>query len=255
MYSTTILTEKEKREGADDYIPFLSIPLVNQTDLILLTTSENLPNDIQNASILLTNRLGTTIATLKASSLFRNSFVTSLVIPEVDSQILTIIDLTNKTRIQCQATQIISPTLISIEITNEPYILIANQTVNITYTIHNQAEDTLNITLCVTDTLKLFNDSYQCLKSYIINSYDQVNDTLTVSYSLYENLTNITSSTFTFSISSTIDNETESQRITSYKSMTLYITQESYVETEIVTTQPTLISTATKEIFLIPICS
>ncbi len=64
--------------------------------------------------------------------------------------------------------------------------------------------------------------------------------------SKYEKI-NVTSSIFTFSISVSPNNETESQRMITYKMMTFYILQEIYIEAPPTTIEPTL-----NEIFLIP---
>lgn len=264
---STILATKEKREETvDDYVPFFDVPLINQTDLVLLTTCENLPFDIENTTILLTNRVGTVIDSLQASKYFLNRFATPLVIPQVDFRVLTIIDLVNKTRLQRQSTSVISSSFISIEITNQPYILLANNSINITFIISNKLNQTLNISLCITDTLNLFNQSIQCQKSYFINSFNQINDQITVSNQSNSNLTNATdttSSTFTFSISVTNPDEINSEKLTSYATTTLYIIPEVYIEAQLPTEQPNASSSSTttattirlKEIFLIPICS
>jgi hypothetical protein len=109
----------------------LDVPLAKQADRVLLTSCDDLPANIENGSILLSNRLGETLIRLQPSKFFPNSFITPLIIPEVDFRILTTIDLISNTRLQRQTVAVISPTLISIEIANQSYILIANNSINI----------------------------------------------------------------------------------------------------------------------------
>lgn len=249
---STTLSEKVKRESLEDYASLLTPPLVNQSDLFLFTICQNLPTDIQNGSITLTSLAGSTISVLLPSKLARNGFITPIEIPNMNFRILTNIELMDNTQLQRQMTTVISPAAIGIEITNQPYTLVGNNTVNITYTISNRDDNALNITLCVTDTLQLFNESEGCVQTYFVNSMDNVTDQLTISNRFYEKGSNTTSSILTFSISAptvTTGAADTTDSIQSYSDVTLLI------ESETTTSVPVITDNFSDVILLLPLCT
>lgn len=260
----TTLSTSSLREESAEYLPLPNSPTVNQADLYILTLCENINETILNASIILIDKLGKTIATLPSSSIGKNGFIALAQIPAVSFRMLAIIDLNDSTHVQRQDTELISPTLINIEITNQPYVLIGNGSVNMTFTIYNWAPSSLNITLCVVDTLKLVNESQRCSLSYYIDSNKTRNDQILVTNSLYASLENETSSTFTFTISADVFNGTMTNKITSNNKMVLYLTRAAYRELPVPETSSTSIQSTSstpsatqaplEQIVLVPLC-
>ncbi|UJR14901.1 hypothetical protein I4U23_001885 [Adineta vaga] len=244
---TTKLCEIHNRE-AIEYMPLKDAPLINQTDLVLLTVCEDLPADIRNGSVKLINNLGVVINELQATTFGKNGFITPIQVPDVDFRMLTMINLSNGNKFQHQTTQIISPTTIKIDIINQPYIITGNSSLNMTFTIYNRASTTLNVTLCITDTLKLLNTSELCILPYEIASSNNITDQLTVSNMFYENRTNITNSIFTFTVSAPVSSSATTTKVSNYKSVTLYMEDKPYEETPITEVSSNLI-------LLTPFCS
>ncbi|CAF0964599.1 unnamed protein product [Adineta ricciae] len=239
---TTTLCEVHKGHTLE-YMPLQDTPLVNQTDLVLLTVCENLPSHITNGSVKLINNQGTIITELYPSTFGKNGFITSIQIPDVDFRMLTTVSLADSNKIQRQAPQLISPTTIKIDLTNQPYIITGNTTLNMTYTIYNRAQATLNITLCITDSMKLLNTTEKCVSPYVIPSQNSITDQLPV-FNIYN--PNITTSLFTFTISAPANDSVSAPKVTNYKTVTLYTEDKAYEEASL---------TNSGLILLTPLCS
>ena len=54
--------------------------------------------------------------------------------------------------------QLISPTTISIELTNQPFLMSLGETIDMNYTIKSTSRDRITVHLQILDTLKLFGD-------------------------------------------------------------------------------------------------
>ncbi|CAF3901108.1 unnamed protein product [Rotaria sp. Silwood2] len=205
----TTLSQRIIRESNNAYGPLLIAPTINQSDLVLITSCNNLRSSIQSATIELVNKRGETISVLHTSNITTTgSIILPVIIPDTDFRMLTKIKLTDNFIIERQSNALISPTSILISITNQPYTFTNNSITPITFTIYNQAQETLSIHMCVLDTLQLFGINGTCQK-YTVSNMSFIHDTLNIDISTWleenntSNISDVTSGSMTFAISST----------------------------------------------------
>ncbi|CAF5206084.1 unnamed protein product, partial [Rotaria magnacalcarata] len=150
----TVLSQPIKRESNNSYGPLLTAPTVNQSDLVIVTSCQNLRSSIQSATVELVNKVGQIISVSHASNVTETGpIIFPVLIPNTDFRMLITIKLTDGSIVQRQSDALISPTSILISITNQPYTFKNNSMIPIAFTISNQAQETLTIHMCVLDTL------------------------------------------------------------------------------------------------------
>ena len=231
---STILSQQILRESGNAYGPLLTAPIVNQSDLVLVTTCSNLPSAIQSTTIELVNQQGEALSVLNASNATKTgSIILPVIIPDTDFRILTKIKLTDGSIVQRQSNNLISPTSISISITNQPYVLANNLKTPISFTIYNRAQETLSIRMCVLDTLQLLGINGICRK-YIITNMSSIDDTLdmTIGTLSEENnatdISNATSGSMTFAINGT---NSDGKELKNFNKIPFYIQTREYDDT------------------------
>ncbi len=203
---STRLSQQIMRESNNAYGPILTAPIVNQSDLVLVTSCNNLPSSIQSATIELVNKLGEIVSVLETTNVTTTgSIILPVIIPDTDFRILTKIKLADGSIVQRQSNVLISPTSISISIVNQPYILTNNSITSIMFKIYNRAQETLSIRMCVLDTLQLLGINGTC-RQYTIANMSSIDDTLNVTIDTWSkennntNISNVTSGSMTFDI-------------------------------------------------------
>ena len=231
---STILSQKNKRESDNTYAPFLTAPIVTQTDLVFVTLCNHLPLPIQSTTIELINKLGETLSVTYTSNVTETgSIISPVMIPDTDFRVLTKIKLTDGSIIQRQSNALVSPTLISISITNQPYTLINNSITSIIFTIYNHAQETLSINICVLDTLQLLGINGTCA-NYTIADISSIKDTVNITIDSWTgenntiNIDDITSGSMTFAISATT---IAGKKLKNYKKIPFYIQTQEYNDT------------------------
>lgn len=237
---TTTLSQQLPGELIKAYVPLRVSPIVNQTNLVLVTSCTNLAASLQSVSIQLIDQSGRVIMVLNTSNITNNEFaIIPLVIPDSDFRILAQIELNDSSLIQRQSNVLISPTSISITINNQPCILIGNDTTNISFTIDNHAPETLLIQMCALDTLGLLGSSGLC-RNYSIANGSRINDIIDISMNMSsqqdfnETNFNATSASITFNINA---RDSFNDLLDNYNTIQLYYQSEPFIETPAIVTK------------------
>jgi hypothetical protein len=224
---STRLSQQIKRESNNAYGPLLTAPTVNQSDLVLLISCNNLPSPIQSAAVELVNKLGEIISAVVGSNGTKTgSIIIPIIIPDTDFRMLSKIKLTDGSIVQRQSNTLISPTSISISVTNQPYTLSNHSTTSVTFKIYNRAQETLLISMSVLDTLQLFDINGTC-RHYTVANMSFIDDTLDIAMNTWseQNNTNKTSGSMTFSITAT---NSIGKELKNYNKIPLYIQTREY---------------------------
>jgi hypothetical protein len=150
--SSTLQKEMEANTDSSGYTQLTTEPIID-SDLLVLTSCENIL--YSRANISLVDVSGNTIASYLPIESDQMEMFTKIRIPRQQFRIQTIVTLANGTIIQRMEKQLISPTILSIELTNQPYILSPNQTITMNYTIKSALSSQVNVHLQIIDTLKL----------------------------------------------------------------------------------------------------
>jgi hypothetical protein len=148
--SSTLQKEMEPETDTTGYTQLTTEPIIN-SDLLILTTCENLL--ISNATISLIDSSGNIIASYLPIQSNEFGTFTPIHVPQQQFRIQTIITLSNGTTIQRLEKQLISPTIFSIELINQPYIVSPGQTISMNYTIKSNITDQVTVRLQVIDTM------------------------------------------------------------------------------------------------------
>jgi hypothetical protein len=237
---STRLSQQIMRESNNAYGPLLTAPIINQSNLVLVTSCNNLPSSVQSATTELVNKLGEIVSVLKAENVTKTgSIIFPVVIPDTDFRMLTKLKLTDGSIIQRQSNVLISPTWISISITNQPYTLTNKSITSITFTIYNRAEETLSIRMCVLDTLQLLGINGTC-RPYIVANMSSIDDTLNITIDTWSkenntmNVSNVTSGSMTFDIAA---NNSVGKELRNYNKIPFYIQTRDYNDTSLETTK------------------
>jgi len=228
---STTLSQQIKRELNNAYVPLLAAPTVNQSDLVLVISCNNLPSPIQSAAVELVNKLGEIASVVVTPDVTKTgSIILPIIIPGTDFRMLSKIKLTDGSIVQRQSNTLISPTSISISVTNQPYTLSHHSTTSITFKIYNRAQETLLIHMCVLDTLQLFHINGTC-RHYTVANMSFIDDTLDIAMNTWleqnntKDITNETSGSMTFSITAT---NSTGKELKNYNKIPLYIQTREY---------------------------
>jgi len=158
------------------------------------------------------------------------SIILPIIIPDTDFRMLSKIKLIDGSIVQRQSNTLISPTSISISVTNQPYTLSNHSTTSITFKIYNRAQETLLIRMCVLDTLQLFDINGTC-RHYTVANMSFIDDTLDIVMNTWseqnntKDITNETSGSMTFSITAT---NSIGKGLKNYNKIPLYIQTREY---------------------------
>lgn len=150
--SSTLQKEMEADIDSSGYTQLTTEPIIN-SDLLVLTTCENVV--YVRANISLVDISGNSIGYYSAIEKDRMEMLTKIRVPHQPFRIQAVMMLANGTLIQRTEKQLISPTNLSIESTNQPYILSPNQTIAMNYTIRSALSGQVSVHLRIIDTLKL----------------------------------------------------------------------------------------------------
>lgn len=150
--SSTLQKEMEANADSSGYTQLTTEPIID-SDLLVLTSCENIL--YTRANISLVDIAGNIIASYSPVESDQMEMLTKILIPRQQFRIQTIVTLANGSIIQRMEKQLISPTILSIELRNQPYILSSNQTIPMNYTIKSALSGRVSVHLQITDTLKL----------------------------------------------------------------------------------------------------
>ncbi|CAF1685410.1 unnamed protein product [Rotaria magnacalcarata] len=227
----TVLSQPIKRESNNSYGPLLTAPTVNQSDLVIVTSCQNLRSSIQSATVELVNKVGQIISVSHASNVTETGpIIFPVLIPNTDFRMLITIKLTDGSIVQRQSDALISPTSILISITNQPYTFKNNSMIPIAFTISNQAQETLTIHMCVLDTLQILGVNGTC-RNYTVSNMSSIHDKLNIDINVWleenhtRNVSNITSGSMTFAITS---NNNDRKELKNYQKIPFYIQTREY---------------------------
>jgi hypothetical protein len=150
--SSTLQKEMEPGTDTSGYTQLTTEPIMD-SDLFVLTTCEDLV--FTNAIISLIDQSGNIIASYSPTQSTEIGTLTSIRTPRKPFRIQTIVKSNNGDNIQRIEKQLISPTMFSIDVTNQPYIISPGQTIQMNYTIKSATSNQVNVRLQITDILKL----------------------------------------------------------------------------------------------------
>lgn len=153
--SSTLQREMEPNTDTSGYTQLTTEPIMD-SNLLVLTSCENLL--ITSITISLINQSGNVIASYSPAQSEPFVTLTLIRIPREQFRILTIITLANGTKIQRLENQLISPTIFSIELTNQPYIVKAGQTIEMNYTIQSGLVQPVTLRLQIIDTMNFMDE-------------------------------------------------------------------------------------------------
>ncbi|CAF5054068.1 unnamed protein product [Rotaria sp. Silwood1] len=110
----------EANPDSNGYTELTTEPLINSS-LLILTTCENV--NFTYANISLINSSGQTIESYLPLQSDHIEILTKIRVPQQPFRIQTILQLANGIKIQRSEKQLISPTMFTIELINQPYML------------------------------------------------------------------------------------------------------------------------------------
>jgi hypothetical protein len=150
--SSTLQKQMEANTDTSGYTQLTTEPVID-SNLLILTTCEDLL--VANATISLVDKAGNIIQSYSPMQANQLGILTEIRVPREQFRIQTMITLSNGTRVQRMEQQLHSPTSFSIELTNQPYVISNNQTIQMNYTIRTTTIGQVTVLLQITDTLKL----------------------------------------------------------------------------------------------------
>lgn len=163
--SSILQKEMEPNTDTSGYTQLTTEPIID-SNLLVLTTCEN--QLITSANISLINAVGNVIASYSPVQSDQFGTLTLIHIPREQFRLQTIITLTNGTKIQRLEKQLISPTMFSIELTNQPYIVSSGETIQMNYTIQSGLTTPVTLRLEIMDTMKFIgNDGIETNITFI----------------------------------------------------------------------------------------
>ncbi|CAF4671781.1 unnamed protein product, partial [Rotaria sp. Silwood2] len=116
--SSSLQKDMEGNADSEGYTELTTEPLIN-SDLLIMTACENI--NFTNANISLINQYGQVIESYSPLKIDQLEIVTKIRVPQQAFRIQTILQLSDGTRIQRIEKQLISPTMFTIELINQPY--------------------------------------------------------------------------------------------------------------------------------------
>ncbi|CAF4188698.1 unnamed protein product [Rotaria sp. Silwood2] len=154
--SSSLQKDMEANVDSYGYTELTTEPLID-SDLLILTTCENV--NFTYANISLINQFGQVIESYAPLKLDQLEILTKIRVPQQAFRIQTMLQLSNGIRIQRIEKQIISPTMFTIELTNQPYILSIGETIQMNYTLKSSLSEQVYIRLQIRDTLNLISSN------------------------------------------------------------------------------------------------
>ncbi|CAF3877300.1 unnamed protein product, partial [Rotaria sp. Silwood1] len=150
--SSSLQKEMEANPDSNGYTELTTEPLINSS-LLILTTCENV--NFTYANISLINSSGQTIESYLPLQSDHIEILTKIRVPQQPFRIQTILQLANGIKIQRSEKQLISPTMFTIELINQPYMLSVGETIQMNYTINTSLSEQVRVRLQISDTLNL----------------------------------------------------------------------------------------------------
>ncbi|CAF4653332.1 unnamed protein product, partial [Rotaria sp. Silwood2] len=138
------------------YTELTTEPLID-SDLLILTTCENV--NFTYANISLINQCGQVIESYAPLKLDQLGILTKIRVPRQAFRIQTMLQLSNGIQIQRIEKQLISPTMFTVELTNQPYMLSIGETIQMNYTLKSSISEQVYIHLQIRDTLNLISSN------------------------------------------------------------------------------------------------
>ncbi|CAF4164785.1 unnamed protein product [Rotaria sp. Silwood2] len=198
--SSSLQKDMEGNVDSSGYTELTTEPLID-SDLLILTTCENV--NFTYANISLINQSGQIIENYSPLKIDQLEIVTKIRVPQQAFRIQTMLELSDGTRIQRIEKQLISPTMFTIELINQPYILSIGETIQMNYTIKSLLSEKVYIRLQIRDTLNLIdsngmeknltfiNETFQMDLCTLPQNFQKaaVNDMIIFTLSTYDNET------------------------------------------------------------------
>ncbi|CAF3109093.1 unnamed protein product [Rotaria sp. Silwood2] len=180
--SSTLQKQLVDSSSNISFVSLTSKPIQGETDLYVLTLCDNLPSSLVTGEVhLMDANMGTTLARiLTPIQVSSTGFLSKIAVPSGDFRLKTVVHLQDGSIVQRQEKSVISPTLISISIDDQPYRVLLNETVVMNYTIYNHGQNQLQINLRVNDAIGLLSSS-GILKAYDIAEMSNISDTIQMS--------------------------------------------------------------------------
>ena len=163
--SSILQRKMEVNADSSGYTQFTNEPLINST-LYVLTNCAQLT--FVNVTIALVDLVGRIITVYKPTESDRNGIFTEIVIPQEKFRIQTRMTLADGTIIQRLEKQLITPTMYSIELFDQPYVLGIGETIQLNYTVRSGLRGTTKLRLQIIDTLQILtNDTIELNISFV----------------------------------------------------------------------------------------
>ncbi|CAF1095611.1 unnamed protein product [Adineta steineri] len=153
--SSTLQKQFESDKDSNGYTQLTTEPLLD-SNLIILTTCENV--QYSNVTISLIDQFGYIIRNYLPFQSDQLGILTNIRIPQQQFRIQTIITLINGEQIQRIEKQLISPTIFTIELNDQPYIISQGETIQMNYTIKSALSNRVTVRLQIIDTLKIISN-------------------------------------------------------------------------------------------------
>ncbi|UJR20150.1 hypothetical protein I4U23_023282 [Adineta vaga] len=150
--SSSLQKEMEPDKDSSGYTQLTTEPLID-SDLLVLTTCENLQSSV--AEISLIDQTGKVLKSYSPFQFDQLGILTRIRVPREPFRIQTIIILSNGEKVQRIEKQLISPTLFTIELFDQPYIVSEGETIQMNYTVRSASTEKVSLRLRIYDTLKL----------------------------------------------------------------------------------------------------
>lgn len=154
--SSALQKNMEGNVDSTGYTELTTEPLVNSS-LLILTTCENA--NFTTANISLIDQSGQIIVTYSPLKIDQGDIVTNISVPSKPFRIQTMLQLLNGVQVQRIEKQLISPSMFSINLINQPYIVSPGQTIQMNYTLKSLSPEKVNIRLQIRDVLGLVNSN------------------------------------------------------------------------------------------------
>ncbi|UJR38739.1 hypothetical protein I4U23_031404 [Adineta vaga] len=150
--TSSLQKEIDLNVDSNGYTQLTTEPLID-SDLLILTTCENVqPVTVQ---ISLIDQIGNILTNYTPYQSDQLGILTRIRVPNKSFRIQTILSLSNNEKVQRIEKQLISPTIFSIELIDQPYIVSEGETIQMNYTIRSTSKEKVTLRLQIYDILKL----------------------------------------------------------------------------------------------------
>jgi len=220
------LSEKITSDSNFTYGSLSNSPVMNQTDLVVVISCNNLPSSLQSGLVHFISQNGENISTFAVSNAYsQDTIIVPVKIPEKTFLIVAEMTLNDNSTIQRENNVPITPSSISINIINQPYIFRNDSMNNLTFQLTNHGRENLTVQLCASDSLQLLGENGAC-QNYSMTPNSNLTDFVEIYANTSDNWSKLSGS-ITFSVVQKLKNA-ESTTI-NYRKVPFYL-QESELD-------------------------